>query len=105
MPCWPISPRISGLCLRSPSARGWRVKSEILTRQWPHVDFRSGWLRLEPGETKNDEGRQFALTPDLRAVLQHQRERTTAAEKMTGARIPWLFIVQGSRSSPSGARG
>ena len=24
---------------------GWRVKSEILTRQWAHVDFQSGWLR------------------------------------------------------------
>jgi integrase len=40
---------------------GWRVKSEILTRQWAHVDFHSGWLRLEPGETKNAEGRQFPL--------------------------------------------
>ena len=39
---------------------GWRVKSEILTRQWAHVDFHSGWLRLEPGETKNAEGRQVA---------------------------------------------
>src|SRR5712691_10215839 len=28
---------------------GWRVKSELLTRQWAHVDFQSGWLRLEPG--------------------------------------------------------
>ena len=35
---------------------GWRVKSEILTRLWIHVDLRSGWLRLEPGETKNGEG-------------------------------------------------
>ncbi len=52
---------------------GWRVKSEILTRQWVHVDFQSGWLRLEPGETKNAEGRQFPLTPALRAVLERQR--------------------------------
>ena len=70
---------------------GWGVKSEILTRQWIHVDFRSGWLRLEPGETKNDEGRQFPLTPDLRAVLERQRERTTVEEKTTGAVIPWVF--------------
>ncbi len=27
---------------------------------WAHVDFHSGWLRLEPGETKNAEGRQVA---------------------------------------------
>jgi len=76
---------------------GWRVKSEILTRQWAHVDFRSGWLRLEPGETKNDEGRQFPLTPDLRAVLERQRERTIAGEQTTGAVIPWVFHRAGMR--------
>jgi integrase len=32
---------------------GWRTKSELLTRQWKHVDLDSGWLRLEPGESKN----------------------------------------------------
>jgi hypothetical protein len=37
----------------------WRVKSEILTRQRAHVDFQSGWRRLERCETKNAEGRQF----------------------------------------------
>ena len=31
---------------------GWRTKSELLTRQWKHVDFEAGWLRLEPGEGK-----------------------------------------------------
>ncbi|HKX03601.1 MAG TPA: hypothetical protein VJX71_13980, partial [Methylomirabilota bacterium] len=70
---------------------GWRVKSEILTRQWAHVDFQSGWLRLEPGETKNTEGRQFPLTPTLRAVLERRRTRTSAVEKATRAIIPsWL---------------
>jgi integrase len=70
---------------------GWRVKSELLTRQWAHVDFQSGWLRLEPGETKNAEGRQFPLTPALRAVLERQRARTLAVEKATRTIIPWLF--------------
>jgi integrase len=75
---------------------GWRVKSEILTRQWVHVDFQSGWLRLEPGETKNREGRQFPLTPALRAVLERQRERTRAVEKATGTIIPWIFHRAGT---------
>jgi len=75
---------------------GWRVKSEILTRQWVHVDFQSGWLRLEPGETKNNEGRQFPVTPDLRAVLERQRERTLAAEKATRIIIPWMFHRSGT---------
>src|SRR5215472_6976846 len=74
---------------------GWRVKSEILTRQWGHVDFQSGWLRLEPGETKNGEGRQFPLTPALRAVLQRQHERTVAMEKATHTIIPWVFHRDG----------
>ena len=70
---------------------GWRVKSEILTRQWVHVDFQNGWLRLEPGETKNGEGRQFPLIPALRNVLEHQRDRTLAVEKATRTIIPALF--------------
>jgi hypothetical protein len=74
---------------------GWRVKSEILTRQWAHVDFQSGWLRLEPGETKNAEGRQFPLTLALRAVLERQRARTLAIEKATRTIIPWLFHRSG----------
>src|SRR6266436_9705890 len=74
---------------------GWRVKSEILTRQWVHVDFQSGWLRLEPGETKNMEGRQFPLTSALRAVLERQRERTLAIERATGTIIPWVFHRSG----------
>lgn len=38
---------------------GWRIASEILTRQKHHVDLEAGWLRLDPGETKNGEGRNF----------------------------------------------
>jgi hypothetical protein len=34
---------------------GWRTKSELLTRQWRHVDLTAGWLRLDPGQTKNGE--------------------------------------------------
>jgi integrase len=71
---------------------GWRIKSELLTRQWRHVDFTKGWLRLEPGESKNGEGREFPFTPELRAVLEAQRERVREVEKATGAIIPWLFI-------------
>lgn len=70
---------------------GWRIYSEILTRRWSHVDFNAGWLRLEPGETKNGEGRMFPLTPGLRAVLERQRERTEALQKATGQIIPWIF--------------
>jgi len=70
---------------------GWRVKSELLTRQWAHVDLKNGWLRLEPGETKNGEGRMFPLTPKLRTILERQRERTEAVAKETGRIVPWVF--------------
>jgi integrase len=72
---------------------GWRIHSEILTRQKPHLDLVHG--RLEPGETKNGEGRMFPLTPELRAVLEAQLERTRALERETGRIIPWLFHRDG----------
>lgn len=74
---------------------GWRVRSEILTRQWKHVDLVGGWLRLEPGETKNGEGRQFPLTPELRTVLEAQRMATSAPERAEGRIIPCVFHVEG----------
>jgi integrase len=70
---------------------GWR-KRELLTRQWRHVDFDAGWLRLDPGETKNGEGRMFPLTPELRAVLEAQREAVRALERKLGRVIPFLFV-------------
>jgi integrase len=72
---------------------GWRVPSEVLTRQWRHVDLRAGVVRLEPGETKNGEGRTFPFDalPPLKALLQVQRARTTALERATGVIVPWVF--------------
>jgi integrase len=74
---------------------GWRVKSEILTRQKTHLDLRAGWLRLEPGETKNRKRRMFPLVPRLRAVLEAQAERTRQLEQKAGSIIPWLFHRHG----------
>jgi integrase len=74
---------------------GWRLQSELLTRQWRHIDFTSGWLRLDPGETKNGEGRMFPLTPELRAVLEAQRAHTHALERQQGRVIPWVFHRDG----------
>jgi integrase len=74
---------------------GWRVASELLTRQWHHVDFKHGWVRLEPGETKNGEGRQFPLTTELRTVLGAQRAHTHAVGRQQGRIIPWVFHRDG----------
>jgi integrase len=74
---------------------GLRIKSEILTRQKSHLDLRAGWLRLDPGETKNREGRMFPVTPELRLVLKRQLARTRNLERATGQIIPWLFHREG----------
>lgn len=70
---------------------GWRVESELLTRQWRHVDFDAGWLRLDPEETKNRQGRMFPVIPSLRAALEDQRAITRALETRRGCVIPWVF--------------
>jgi hypothetical protein len=71
-------------------------ESAILTRQWHHVvDFQAGWVRLEPGETKNKEGRMFPLIPDLRAVFERQRALTEALQAAGGRIIPWVFHREG----------
>lgn len=59
---------------------GWRMKSEILSLQWRQVDFKAGTVRLEPGTTKNQEGRTFIMTPELRATLEAQRAKTEALQ-------------------------
>ena len=50
---------------------GWRTKSEILPLQWHQVDRDAGVIRLEPGTTKNREGRLFkyAELDDLRVAV------------------------------------
>ena len=69
---------------------GWRV-DEMRTRQWRHVDLDAGWLRLEPGQTKNRDGRMFPLTPQLRAILEAQRARTDELMRTKGIEVPWVF--------------
>jgi integrase/recombinase XerD len=76
---------------------GWRLRSELLTRQWRHVDLKAGWLRLEPRETKNGKGRMFPLTPALKRILEAQRAHTTALEHRLGRVIPWVFHREGHR--------
>jgi integrase len=75
---------------------GWRIRSEVLPLQWRQVDFQAGTVRLEPGTTKNKDGRTFYLTPELRACLEAQRAATEALQRQTGRIIPWVFHREGT---------
>lgn len=89
-----ILPHLEPVEFRAPALAayltGWRVRSELITRQWQHVDLTAGWLRLEPGETKNRRGRMFPLTPELKTLLQAQ-ERIRDEHKAQGRIVPWVF--------------
>lgn len=77
---------------------GWR-RGELLSRDWQHVNFDSEWLRLEPGETKNGEGRNFPIIAPLRRVLEEQKERKLEVEKRTGRIIaPLFFYLEGPKA-------
>jgi integrase len=69
---------------------GWR-KQEVFSRQLRQLDLDAGTLRLDPGETKNGEGRIVHVTPELRSVLSAQVARVRALERKLGRLIPHLF--------------
>ncbi len=48
---------------------GWR-KSEILSLTWDQVDIKEGIVTLNPGETKNEEGRTLYLNEELQKEMQ-----------------------------------
>jgi site-specific recombinase XerD len=72
---------------------GWRIKSELLTRQWRHVELNgNGWLRLDPGEAKDaTSGREFQFTKWMREVLERQRRFVSQIERRKRIVVPWVF--------------
>jgi integrase len=65
---------------------GWRV-SEIENLTWGQVDLDQGTVRLEAGETKNEEGRTVFLDKELKAVFNQQWE----SRKRNGKLIRYVF--------------
>lgn len=70
---------------------GWRIDSEVLPLQWRQVDFEAGEIRLDPGTTKNGEGRTFPMTAELREVLEGQRSITQNLQRRHGMLCPQVF--------------
>jgi hypothetical protein len=59
--------------------------------------FAAGVVRLEPGTTKNDDGRTvaFAVLRALADLLQQQRAATDQVQHAQGAIIPHVFLRDG----------
>jgi integrase len=70
---------------------GWRMRSEVLPLERRQLDVKAGTLRLEPGTTKNGEGRLVYLTPNVKALLEAQLARVDALQKRLGRIVPYLF--------------
>jgi integrase len=83
--------------LYRPKLKDWRTRPVAAQRStvwWVklrQLDLEAGTLRLDPGTTKNDEGRLVYLTPELARLLGEQLERIRALERKTGRIIPALF--------------
>ena len=83
---------------------GWRIDSEVLPLEWRRIDATErlspnqeipGTVRLDPGTTKNDEGRVFPFTAELRDVLEAQRRITDTLNREQGRICPWVFHRDG----------
>jgi integrase len=75
---------------------GWRSRSEVLPLRWAQVDFAGGFVRLEPGTAKNNEGRAFPLIPELRALVERRLAITRRCERAQGRIIAHVFHRSGN---------
>jgi integrase len=65
---------------------GWRA-SEIEGLTWAQIDLANGIVRLEAGETKNDDARTIYLDEELQEVFQRQADARKERLKIT----PYVF--------------
>jgi integrase len=65
---------------------GWR-DTEIAGLTWNQVDLDQGTVRLEVGDTKNNEGRTIYLDQELKILFRMQWEK----RKRSGKIIPYVF--------------
>ena len=75
-----------------PAGIGWRTPSEILPLEWRQVDRVAGEVRLDPGTTKNDEGRVFPFTAELRRILEEQRRLADRVRRERGMIPRYVFF-------------
>jgi integrase len=71
---------------------GWRMQSEVLTLERRQLDLDAGTIRLDPGTTKNDDGRLVYLPAAFKAQLVAQVERVRTLERRLERIVPHLFL-------------
>jgi len=91
-----LPPHLVGV-LRFGYVTGWRIRSEVLPLEWRHVDWKNRTVRLEVGETKNDDGRVFEFTSELEEVLRAQEAYTRTVQREQQRVCPWVFHRNGTR--------
>ena len=71
--------------------QGWRI-DEIETLIWDQVDRKLGIIRLEPGETKNDDARVAYLDEEEKRIVRRQWELRKRVFNKRGVLLPWVFL-------------
>jgi integrase len=69
---------------------GWR-RSEVGGLEWRQIDLKAETVTLDPGTTKNDEGRVFPFTAELRTLLK-ERDAERQRQQQAGHIVPWVFF-------------
>ncbi|MFC1878216.1 tyrosine-type recombinase/integrase, partial [Thermodesulfobacteriota bacterium] len=70
---------------------GWRL-DEIETLTWDQVDRKLGIIRLEPGETKNDDARVSYLDDEEKEMIEEQWALRKKALNIREVLLPWVFL-------------
>ena len=84
---------------------GWRV-NEVVSLEWRSVSFQANEVRLDPGTTKNGQGRVIKMSTEVRALLEGRRKDADAL-KEKGVIMPWVFwrmVRKGKRGRKSGPK-
>jgi len=71
--------------------KGWRL-DEIETLTWEQVDRKLGIIRLEPGDTKNDDARVAYLDKEEKVIIAEQWQLRKELFKEKGRVLPWVFL-------------
>jgi len=74
---------------------GWR-RDELLNLEWRQVDLNAGTVCLDPGTTKNGQGRLIYLPPEALDTLRAWREATAGVERERSCIIVRVFHHDGA---------